>query len=284
MPLLTIASLTLREAARRRLMTAVGALALLVIGLTAWAFSKLATVAGPSGAPLPPVEKAATFSVLVLLLAYMFSVVLAIGAAFLAAPAIAGDVESGIALAMLPRPIRRSDVVLGKWLGLTVLIAAFTAAIGAVELGLVYRITGYLPPHPGRSIAFLIAESVVLLTLGLFLSTRMATITSGIIAVVLFGVAWIAGIAETLGLIFHNQQLVSATTAISLLLPTDGLWRAAAFNLEPAVMAVAAMTNVDRQAPFMVGAPPPPAYLLWSAGWVVAMLAAAVVSFNRRDL
>jgi hypothetical protein len=77
---------------------------------------------------------------------------------------------------------------------------------------------------------------------------------------------------------------VSATTAISLILPTDGLWRAAAFNLEPAVMAVAAMTNVDRQSPFLVGAPPPPAYLIWSAGWVVAVLAAAVVSFNRRDL
>jgi TRAP-type C4-dicarboxylate transport system permease small subunit len=103
MPLLTIASLTLREAARRRLGTAVAALALMVVGLTAWAFWKLTTITGPSGAPLPALEKAATFSVLVLLLAYMFSVVLAVGAAFIAAPAIAGDVESGIVLAMLPR-------------------------------------------------------------------------------------------------------------------------------------------------------------------------------------
>lgn len=284
MPLLTIASLTLREAARRRLGTAVAALALMVVGLTAWAFWKLTTITGPSGTPLPAVEKAATFSILVLLLAYMFSVVLAVGAAFIAAPAIAGDVESGIVLAMLPRPIRRSDLVLGKWLGLAVLLAVFTAAIGALELATVYRITGYLPPHPARSIAFLTAESIVLLTLGLFLSTWMASITSGIVAIVLFGVAWIAGIAQSLGLVFHNQSLVSATTAISLILPTDGLWRGAAFNLEPAVMAVAAMTNVQRQSPFLVGAPPPNAYLIWSAGWIIAVLAAAVLSFNRRDL
>jgi ABC-type transport system involved in multi-copper enzyme maturation permease subunit len=214
----------------------------------------------------------------------MFSVVLAIGAAFLAAPAIAGDVESGLVLAMLPRPVRRSDVVLGKWLGLAALLVAFTTAVGAIEFALIYRITAYVPPHPGKSIAFLIAESIVLLTLGLFLSTRLAPMTGGIVAVVLFGIAWVAGIAQSLGLVFHNQQLVSATTAISLIVPTDGLWRAAAFNLEPALLAVAAMTDVNRQSPFLVGAPPPPAYLVWTAGWIVALLVASIVSFNRRDL
>jgi len=48
--------------------------------------------------------------------------VLAMGSVFVASPAIAGEIESGLALAILPRPIRRSEVVLGKWLGLGALV------------------------------------------------------------------------------------------------------------------------------------------------------------------
>ena len=54
---------------------------------------------------------------------FMFSFVLALGAAFVGAPSIHNDVESGVMLAILPRPVRRSEVVLGKWLGLALLIA-----------------------------------------------------------------------------------------------------------------------------------------------------------------
>ena len=187
-------------------------------------------------------------------------------------------------LAILPRPIRRSDIVVGKWLALALLLAVAAAVIAAVELAVVRAITGYLPPHPERAVPFLIGESIVLLTLGLFLSTRMAPIAGGIVAVVLFGVAWIAGIAQSLGLVFHNTALVHATTAVGLLVPTDGLWRAAAFNLEPAVLAAAALTDVDRQSPFLVGAPPPAAFLWWAAAWVAVVLTIAVLSFQRRDL
>jgi hypothetical protein len=44
------------------------------------------------------------------------------------------------------------------------------------------------------------------------------------------------------------------------------------------------MTDVTRESPFLVSAPPPAAYIWWTLGWLAAVLAAAVVSFNRRDL
>ena len=113
MPLLVIARLTLREAARRRLLHAVAILTVLVIGLTGWGISRITTFHDSNGQPLPHSEVMATTAGLVILLAYMFSFVLAIGAAFLAAPAIAGDVDSGLVLALLPRPLRRSEFVAG---------------------------------------------------------------------------------------------------------------------------------------------------------------------------
>ena len=40
---LTVAALTLREAARRRVLRALGALTVLLLGLSAWGFSRLAS-------------------------------------------------------------------------------------------------------------------------------------------------------------------------------------------------------------------------------------------------
>lgn len=281
MNLLTIASLTLREAARRRVLAAVALLTLVTIGLTAWGFAKL------HGAMLLRGDQTfvlGSFAILVLLIGYMFSVVLGIGAAFVAAPAIGSDVESGVVLAMLPRPIRRSDFVIGKWIALVALLVGYAFVAGGIELALVYVISGYAPPHPLRALAFMSAEGVVLVTLALALGTRLPPIAAGIVAIVFFGVTWVAGVAQSIAIALHNDGVVHATTIVSLLLPTDALWRGAAFALEPAAIAAAAMTDVTRESPFLVGAPPPAAYIWWTLGWLAAVLAAAVVSFNRRDL
>ncbi|MBV9646406.1 MAG: ABC transporter permease [Candidatus Eremiobacteraeota bacterium] len=277
-----VAVLTLREAARRRIFAAVAVLTVLAVGLTAWGMWRIAASMQQRGEPA--VEVAGAFAILVLLLAYMFSVVLAVGAAFLSAPAIASDVESGVILAMLPRPIRRSDIVLGKWIALVALLVAYTFAVGAIEFTLIHRISGYLPPHPLRALGFLASEGTVLLTLALLLGTRLSPIAAGITAIVLFGLTWIGGIAQSIALALRNDGVVHAVTALSLTLPTDGLWRGAAYALEPAVLAAAALTDVRRESPFTVGAPPPAAFDWWAFCWVAVVLYAAVVSFQKRDL
>ena len=280
---MTIAHLTFREAARRRLLLAVVVLAVLVVCLTGLGFSRLHTLRDSSDHALPPGQLRAIASVFVILIAYMFSLVLAVGAAFLAAPAIAADVESGLFLAILPRPIRRSDVVLGKWFGLAFLLVSFTGVAGVAELGLIHLITGYAPPHPALAVLHLAAQSMILLTFSLLGSTRLSPITCGICALVLFGIAWIAGIIGALGHTFHNVDLTHATTIIGLILPTDGFWRGAVYNLEPAVMS-AMGSDWATGNPLAVNAPPPTAFYLWAGCWVVVLLFLAIRSFDRRDL
>lgn len=282
MPLFAIARLTLRETVRRRLVLAVAILTVLAIGVTGWGFSRLNSLRS-GGQPVPHAEVMASAAILVILVAYMFSFVLAVGAAFLAAPAVAGDVESGLVLALLPRPIRRSDFVLGKWLGLAVLLVVYSALAAGLELGVVRLVTGYLPPHPVAAVAFLAGQSLVLLTLALLFSTRLAPMTGGIIAIVLFGLAWIAGIAEALGAAFDNQAIINAGAVVGLLVPTDGLWRGAVYNLEPAAMA-AIGSDWARNNPFGVSAAPTMPYLVWAAGWLAVALGLAVLRFARRDL
>jgi ABC-2 type transport system permease protein len=282
MPLLAIASLTLREAARRRVILAVGLLSLLVIALSAWGFERLHTMAVVEHRPSPS-QAAATYALLVIMLAQMFSFVLAVGAAFLAAPSIAGEIESGVALVVLPRPIRRSDVLLGKWLGLSVLLASYAVGAGGLELIVVRLITGYVPPHPFIALGFIAFQGIALLTLALALSTRLASITGGIVALVLYGIAWLAQPGMTAAAVFHNEGLEHACTVITLLVPTGGLWRGAAFALEPVL--VAAMSGTTEGAnPVTVATPPTPAFLVWSCGWVIVMLLLGIRSFAKRDI
>ena len=281
MPLLTIAGLTLREAVRRRLLLAVFILTVIIIAATGWGFSRIATFTR-NGQPISHVEVLSTTAEFVLLIAIMFSFILAVGSAFLAAPSIAADVESGLALALLPRPIRRSDVVLGKWLGMTALLAAYTALVSLLELAVIRVVTGYTPPHPVVAVLFLIGQAVVLLTLAILGSTRLPSITGGIIALVLFGVAWIFGIVTQVGATFHNATITTAGTIVSLILPTDGLWHGVQYNLQPA--AITALANAQGEGGIVSGTAPTTPYIVWAVAWVVAMLLLSVRSFARRDL
>jgi ABC-type transport system involved in multi-copper enzyme maturation permease subunit len=224
-------------------------------------------------------------AVLIILVVYMFDSVIAVGASFIAAPSIATDVESGIALALLPRPIRRSDVVLGKWLGLAGLVAAYAIFTYALQFLVVWLVVGYTPPHPVLAVLYVIGEGIVLMTLALLASTRLAPITGAIIAVVMFGVAWMGGIAAAIGVAFDNVVLANIGVVVGLLLPTDALWRNAIYNLEPiAALAAAGQSRMLSANPFFVASPPPAANTLWAVAWVLVVLGVAMLSFERRDL
>ena len=123
--ILIVARLTLREAFRRRLLWALVGLTALIIVLTWWGFSRIAEVSPVTG----PVEMLGVSQVLVML-AFMFSFVLAMTAVFAASPAIGPEIESGLLLAILARPIRRADVLLGRWLGLAVVLVAYAIVAG----------------------------------------------------------------------------------------------------------------------------------------------------------
>ena len=281
MQVLTIARLTLVEASRRRLLLAMALLTVAVIALTGWGFSLL-----PRQKGVTPGEVRFAAYTLTVLVTFMFSGVLALGSTLVASPAVASDIESGIALAIVPRPIRRSEIVLGKWLGLTFLVLVYAAGSGLLELLVIKLGTGYAPPNPAGAIAFVGAEGIVLMTLTLLLSTRMAPMTGGIIALVLFFVAWIGGIALGIGQAFGNDTITNIGVASRLLLPTDGLWHGAVFSLEPD-FALSSAQFAGRAAssnPFFASSPQPIAYLGWVVAWVASLLGLATWSFARRDL
>jgi ABC-type transport system involved in multi-copper enzyme maturation permease subunit len=282
---LTIARLTVAEAIRRRIVWVLAGLTLLSVALTTWGVEQLVSLARAGSTS--DLQIYVGVSQVLILVAFMFSFVLAMTAAFLGAPAIASDLESGIAHAMLARPIRRADLVIGRWLGLVVVVVLYAAASGLLEVAAVGLVSGYVPPQPLVAVGFMSAQAVVLLTLSILLSTRLPAIAAGAICVVAFGLGWIAGVFAGIGRFFDAGPLVTAAEASRWLLPSDGLWRGAIFGLEPPAVVLVAVGRGGPAAeanPFFAMAIPPGAFLAWSAAWIAIVLAIAVVSFARRDL
>jgi ABC-2 type transport system permease protein len=283
--ILIIARLTVAETARRRILAVLFALTVVSVALTTWGVERLVTLARNGGTP--DLEIVLGVSQVQILVAFMFSFVLAMTAAFLGAPAIAADLESGVAHAMLARPIRRADLIVGRWLGLVVVIAAYAASSGLLEIAAVRLVSGYTPPAPLLAVGFLAAQAVVLLTIAMLLSTRLPAIAGGAICVVLFGLGWMAGVFAGIGRFFDAGPLVAAAEASRWILPSDGLWRGTIYSLEPPLVIAGVIRGAGPEAdanPFFASAPPPATFLAWSVAWIAVVLALAVISLRRRDL
>lgn len=281
--MIAIAALTIREAVRRKVLWVLVGVAALAVGITGWGVSGLVDLAREAGAE--PFELAVVVSQVLILIAFMFGFVLAMTAAFLAAPAIAADLESGVALVLLARPLRRSDYVLGRWLGLVLVIVGYAVGSGLLAIGVVGVITDYWPPSILTPVAFLAAESTILLTLSLAISTRMSPVAGGAVAVVAFGLTWLAGVLGGVGRVFEADGLSTASWVVSVLLPTDGLWRGVVYGLEPPVLlAMVGQADAAQANPFFAAAPPSPIFLAWCLVWVVSVLGLAIVSLRRREI
>ena len=283
---LVIARATVLEAARRRLLLALVLLTVLVIAGTAWGFDRLWTIRSGRGVLISAAQVRLVAAGLLILITFMFAAVLALSSVLVASPAISGEVESGQALAILSRPIRRADLVLGKWLGLAFLVICYAVLSGVSELAVVSTVTGYMPPDPVQLTAYVAGEGLVLLSLALLLSTQLSGMTGGVIALVLYFMTWLSGIVGGIGTALQNTALANVGVVGKLLLPTDGLWRGAVYAMEPSSFRAAARAAGAAGAanPFAAADAPATAFLVWSVVWVVLVLAITIGLFRRKEI
>ena len=275
----TIAALTLREATRRRVLLALAVLTVLLLVLSGWGFSRLAAEGLTSG------EARLTASVVLNLVMFGFSLIAALGTAFLAGPTLAGETESGIALAVLARPVQRWAFLLGKLAGLVVFGAGFVVVAGFAELLVVRATVDYWPPEPAVALGLLAVQTVVLLTLTVLLSTAISPMASGVVAVGLFCTTWVAGVVGGIGAGLGNESVERVGSVSRVLLPTDGLWRGAMHAFQDPSALVQFGGGAEAGAfPFLSQSALSPAYLVWAAVWVLMVGGLAALAFSRRDL
>lgn len=278
---LTVARWTLLEMVRRRLAVTGGVLsaafiALFVVGAVAlegWLGDPAAS-GGDEGFAVGAIGILTVFGLYAVQFLSSFLAVL------LATSAVSPEISSGALHAVLVRPLGRAQFLAGRLLTLTGLVAGYVVVMAGAVLLTARVVGGYTSLDPVRAVALMILEAMVLVAAGLLASTRLPTAAGGVVLFSLYGLAWLAGIIETVGGFVDNQRMVDVGVAVSLLFPTDAVWRGASWFAQPPLVASGDFGEI----PFFSQTPPTAALVSWAAAHAVLALTVAVVAFRRRDL
>lgn len=274
---LTVLGLTLLEARRRRVllaMLACGALYLVAFSLGLHFVHRNVMEHG-SGSLL---EQRFVQNFFLMAGLYGVNFLAVLTAVLLPVDTLSGEIVSGVMQSMVARPVRRWEIVLGKWAGHGIVLAGYLALLSGGVLVIGRLVTGFVPPGVAIGLPLMLLEGVVFLTLVMALGTRVSTITNGIVTFGLYGLAFVGNWTEQIGAVVGNDAARQFGTAASLIMPTEALWQLAAFHMQPPLMRELQLT------PFSPASVPNGLMVAWAAGYVCAALAVALAAFGRRDL
>lgn len=281
--ILILSKLTFREAMRRRIMLAglILGLSFLIIFSMGFHFilievrAESATGPGQGTARIAEIEG---MNVLVMMGLYAVTFLAIAMAALLGADTLAGEINSGTIQTIVTKPIRRADVVLGKWLGFAGLLGLYLLLMAGGVLLSVYFQSGYLPHHLLRGISLIYLEALLVMTITLMCSSAFPALATGGIVFGLYGLAFIGGWIEQFGSIIQNPTAVKIGIITSLIIPSEALWKRAAFEMQSPLSGVLGMS------PFSATSVPSSLMILYAILYLLAALILSTRIFQKRDL
>lgn len=278
--IVTIAQLTFREAIRRRIVLAallLGIAFLVIYGL-GFHFIRLDLMQHDNDLRLPSTAiRNQAYNFLFLAGMYVVNFLSIAIAALITADSLAGEIQSGTIQAIVTKPIRRSEVVIGKWLGHAFLLLLYLLLMACGVVLCVWLISGYLAPNWFKGVALLYFNSLIIMTLTLAFSSRLSTLATGGAVFGSFGLAFIGGWVERIGTAFRNQTAMDLGIFSSLLLPSEAIWARAAREM------TSPLVNL-LDSPFTIGSVPSPMMLVYAALYLLVCLGLAIRTFKQRDL
>jgi ABC-type transport system involved in multi-copper enzyme maturation permease subunit len=281
-----IARLTVREAFRRKVILGVVLLSLAFIALYAIGFhlfrdnylSLEARRSARTGAGPSP-SYAVSASAMVLLGLYTVNFLTGIMTIFAAVGTVAGEIEAGTLDAIVPKPIGRWQIIVGKYLGFAVMLSAYIILMVCGVALTAHTAGHYAPPHLVHGTLLVILVSMILLSLTMLGSTLFSTMTNGIIVFMLYGVAVTGGLVEQLGTALNSDTMVKIGIGSSILLPSDSMWRLASYVVQPSL----AISFIGPN-PLGTTVPPSDRAVHYSIVYCLALVIGSVLVFQRRDL
>ncbi len=272
--------LTLREATRRKIVLAafivgLGFLLVYSIGFHI-IYSQVGNLAPGRGANNLVQSEGMNFLSLAGLYAVAFlSIAMA---ALLSADALAGEISSGTVQSLVAKPVRRSDVVLGKWLGFAILLALYQLLMGGGVVVSVWLQSGYAPPHLLSGVGLIYLEALLVMSVALMFSSRLSALATGAVVFGLYGLAFIGGWVEQFGSLVQNQTAVDVGVVSSLILPSEALWRRAAYEMQSPLSGVLGMS------PFGTTSVPSNLMVVYAGIYLAVALVITLRVFSHRDL
>jgi Cu-processing system permease protein len=277
-PILVIARLTFQEATRRKIVLAALLLgiAFLVIFDLGFYFIQREYNSNPFSSPARFRNEVFNF----LALAGMYVVnflCIAIGA-LITADCLAGEIQSGTIQATMTKPIARSAVVLGKWLGQATLLLLYLLLMGGGVILSIRVLGNYSMPNWLAGLSAVYFNSLVIMTLTLAFSSSLSTLATGGAVFGAFGLAFIGGWVERVGTLLKNQTAIDLGILSSLILPSEAIWNKAAGLMTSPLANLAGFT------PFTAASEPSLLMMGYAFVYLIIVLFIAIRRFGARDL
>lgn len=274
--ILTIAQLTVKEAVRRRFIWA----AVLICGFFfIIAFAPI----HPRATYFLTQEMAVRLTAAVMALqgGHMVEFFAFLFAVSLSAGTISNEVERGVLAVIVPKPIPRVSIYLGKWLGINLFILPCVAVWTAILQWAIVRHVGYAIPQLWRLIGVMMLYPLVFSSLTMFFSSFTSYMLSMILPLIIASTAWSEDFLKAFGYGFDVNALKTASKVVVYVAPLNPMSRWYDRILDQPVLQ---MANALRR---QFGPLDPPAShidLAWILGYALVGLVAGAIIFQKRDL
>lgn len=199
--------------------------------------------------------------------------------------AISGEISSHTIQAIVTKPLRRWEIVLGKWLGHAFMVTFYILLLTGGIILVVFLISGHSPRNLMEGLGLYVLEGTVLLTVSILGGTRLSTLANGVVLFMVYGLAFVGGWVEQIASLpfINSDTAVNLGTLAGRLLPSEVLWRRASH-----IMAPSFNLGADFEGPppflFTFGREPAPSIVFYAFAYIGVVLAVAMWSFRRKDL
>jgi ABC-type transport system involved in multi-copper enzyme maturation permease subunit len=276
MATLVIARLTFHEAMRRKILLAALLLGLAFLAIYGLGFAFIQRDLARGSRSLIELNEVRNFQLMAGL--YVVNFLFVMMTVLSSVDTLAGEISSGTIQTLAAKPLRRRQIVLGKWLGFAGMLTLYLLLMAGGVMAIVYFFSGYSTPGALRGFGLIWLNGIVLLSISLLGGTMLSTLANGVLAFGLYGIAFIGGWTEHIGSFLENQTAIRIGIVSSLLIPCEALWRRASFEMQSPLVAAMGFS------PFSAPSVPSPLMILYAILYAGLALVLAMRQFGRRDL
>jgi len=274
----TIAGLTFKEAARRKILWAAFLLGLAFLALYGLGLHTLMKSDPQSFSEVNQLIRNQALGAPLVMALYAVNYLTVIMTVLTSSDTIAGEITSGTIQSIITKPIERREILIGKWLGFAGMLTVYLLMMAGGILGETYLLSGYVAPNIAQGLSLMWVESLLLLSITFLFGASFSTLATGVITFGLQSIAFIGGWIEQFGEMIHNQAAVKLGIAASLVMPSESIWRRAVYEMQSPIVKAVGMS------PFGSASTPSQTMVIYAIIYGAVAFWLAARRFGRRDL
>jgi ABC-type transport system involved in multi-copper enzyme maturation permease subunit len=274
----TIARLTFREASRRWIVWVALLLGVVFLIVYAVGFNEIQKDVRRQGGGTPLLQMNEIYNFLAMAGLYAVNFLGVMMAVLTSVDTLSGEIASGTIHTLVSKPLGRWEIVLGKWLGFATMLLLYLLLMAGGVLAVVFLISSYVPPNAIQGVLLIVFNAILLLSVSLLGGSVLSTLANGVLVFGLYSIAFIGGWIEQFGSLLHNQTAINVGVVSSLILPSEAIWKRAAYSMQSPLVAAMGFS------PFTSNSVPSTLMMVYAVFFALGALYLAIRLFSRRDL